>query len=192
MKVKVTEIEKRVIALLDENSDILEERTVYGDESAEVKFLIRQLLPDAARAVLSEAALTDIDEVSSIDSPAINFGSDGRGVMTLPDDYLRLVSFRMSDWTRSVSTPMDTTGDVYALRCSNRMLSRLKSPGVAVIHSKGGRTLEIFGSSSGATVALALYIATPVIDDGYISLPSALVSTVEKRTAEMVREVIEN
>jgi hypothetical protein len=192
MKVKVTDIEKRVIALLDENSEILEERTVYGDETAEVKFLIRQLLPDAARAVLSEAALSDIDEVSSIGSPAVSFGSDGRGVMTLPDDYLRLVSFRMSDWTRSVTIPMDATGDVYALRCSSRMSDRLKSPGVAVIHSKSGRTLEIFGSSSDATVALALYVAMPTISDGVIHLPSALVSTVEKRTAEMVREVIEN
>lgn len=50
MNVSVKEIEERVIALLDENLEIVEERTIYGDPATELGALIRQLIPDAAAA----------------------------------------------------------------------------------------------------------------------------------------------
>lgn len=191
MKVKVTEIERRVIALLDENSEVLRERTVYGDESAEIGYLVRMLLPDAARVVLEGVPVRQIDEVSRMEMPRVAFDADGRGVVSLPSDFLRLVRWRMSDWGRGVSEALDEAGEAYMLRCGGGLRSRrLHGPAVAVVHRGGGRALEIFGSSPGATVTAAYYVAVPQIEGPNIELPAACVDEVVRKTAEMVEDVI--
>ena len=66
MKIRVKEIEKRVIALLDENEAILDERVTYGDPETELRTLIEMLLPDAARMVLAGLPASRLSECSRL------------------------------------------------------------------------------------------------------------------------------
>lgn len=187
MKIRISDIEKRVIALLDENETVLNELTEYAFEEAEIGVRVRAVLEDAARIVLSSVPSAEIDEVKHLENPRIELDGDGRMVIRLPGDFLRLVRIRMSDWSRGVVSPMAEDGDEYSLRCGSSIRSiRRRGPAVAIVHRETGRVLEIFGSAGDAVPLTVSYLPVPKIDGLYIDLPASCRSAVERKVVEFL------
>lgn len=92
---------------------------------------------------------------------------DTCGYLLLPDDFMRLVVFEMSDWERPVYEAISTDGPMY-----RRQHSRVKAlrgtaqrPVVALGVKPEGKTLEFWSCKSrNATVTRAVYIPFPVVD----------------------------
>lgn len=188
MKLKVSELVGKIYNLLDENESIIEERVEYGDPGAMLRPLIEDLLPDAARMVIKSADISEMDDCISV----AGVRTQGAEVLTavLPEDFMRLVFVRMSDWKYGVSVSMDFESEQYQLRRHPRHLRRPSAPAVAVRRQGSQKVLEIFGSTPEATVDCLDYICLPDISGKYINLPKGLVTSICTRTAEMVKEVI--
>lgn len=188
MKIKVSEIVSKVFALLDENETILEERVEYGDPGTMVRPLIEDLLPDVARVTISNAPLRQIDDCRHL-RPGVTAGP-GEAAYRLPDDFLRLVYVKMSDWSSGVVSPLSYDGEEYRLRLNRKSAARRRRAAVAISYRGDERYLEVFGSDTSATLTALDYVQVPSVQGQYIDLPPALVSDVCARTAEMVSAVI--
>jgi len=195
MRYTIYGIEGRVYALLDENQEIIEERVDYADPGTALSPLIRQVLPDAARIVLCTSSLGDIDECRHLpDGLRIKFRTEDYAEMRLPDGFLRLVNFRMSDWAYGVAQPLAYGGEMHRLRRVGyiRGSRRRFAPAVAVRTCGDVRTLEILGTTTGAEVAEFDYLTVPTITDDAIDLPPGVYAAVCAKVAEMVRMILDN
>lgn len=186
MKIKVSELVRRVYDLLDENQAILEERVEYCDPDTMLKPLIIDLLPDAARIVINSAPLSKIDDCLRLTD--LKTELDGVTVAALPENFLRLVHIRMSDWDYGVTVPMIYGGEEHQLRMRQR--AGRTAPAVAVRCRGKNKWLEIYGSGSGAAVASLDYAPIPEITGKYMDLPPSLISQVCAKTAEMIEHII--
>lgn len=191
MKIRISKIVSRIFNLLDENETICEELVEYGDPGAMLRSLITDLLPDAARVVITSAPLHKIDDCRQLTKIPVRTDGQSRTVI-LPEDFLRLVYLRMSDWNCGVSVPLQYGGEEYHLRMgAGKERTRRTSPAAAVACRGAERTLEIFGTGEDSEVIRFDYVPVPEISDAYINLPPALISDVCLKTAEMVGAVIE-
>lgn len=96
-------------------------------------------------------------------------GTDTCGFIMLPEDFMRMVVFEMSDWERPVYEAITPADPRYA-----RQWSRVKGvrgtaerPVVAVGVRPEGKVLEFWScKSQSATVTRAVYVPYPVVDSG--------------------------
>lgn len=191
MKIEIASLQGLTLKFLDENISFIDSRMEFSEPESPLESLIEALLPDAARAVIREAQLSDIDESEDFDADP-DWIVPGRGTVELPADFLRLVSFRMSDWRRAVSTPIDPEGEEYSLHCATSPFGHGRRKGPAVALPPGSRCLEFFGSTEpGAYVESARYIPDPEDPDDNRSLriPRSLVTQVASATAERIRKI---
>lgn len=96
-----------------------------------------------------------------------------RGWVELPDDFLRLVVFRMSDWERPVHTALHEGSAEYQLQSSRYAGVRgtPERPVCAIVSRGHGRVLEYYGTaSSSSEVAEAVYIPEPRIEHGGVDI----------------------
>lgn len=190
MKIKISEILSRVYALLNENPEVLEERVEYGEPTAMLKPLILDLLPDAARCVLLNANIDHVDDCIKMSDPVLEEGHMQK-IVRLPEDYLRIVSVRMSDWPYAVRVPLQQDSQELSIRSRQEFLKCRRHCGPAFTVRRTGPDvlLEIFGSSPDASIIEICYVPVPKITGKYINLPPALIHEVCAKTAEMVLAV---
>lgn len=189
MKIKISEIIRRVYGLLDENEQILEERMEYGDPETMLRPLIIDLLPDAARIVIGTAPLCKFDDCRHL----VDLETHDDGMMTaeLPRDFLRLLYIKMTDWESGISTPLSFGGECHLLQKRRRSLPHRRNvPAVAVRGHGVNKVLEIYGSRKGSKVEFLDYVPVPEMSSKYIDLPPGLLSEVCAKTAKMVTDVI--
>lgn len=158
--------------------------------------IIASKVEDAARLVILEAPYWLLGVGQTFPCPVRWEGSAGYGPgsIVLPDDWLRLVSFRMSDWSMGVTDAIDQSSPEYAMQRSRFVGVRgnPESPVVAIVQSGAGLVLEFYSCSMGpeVTVADARYLPVPKIDTnaGKIDLPDKLVPSIVYRIAAMTAE----
>lgn len=104
----------------------------------------------------------------------VHIGSDGKGFVRLPGDFMRLIAFRMSDWRRTVFEAIAESDPRYGLQSSRwkGICGNPEKPVVAVVRRGEGKVLEFYSSrDTSATVAQATYMPYPKIDrDGGIDI----------------------
>ncbi len=107
MRYAVGEIVRDVRVALDENE--VQTALIAGDsDSLQLDGLIMQKILHAIRDISLTAPVAMLSDAPQMAAGPITWG-DGEyacGSVALPDDFLRLVAFRMSDWQRSVSAPI--------------------------------------------------------------------------------------
>lgn len=199
MKYALTDVAGYVYALLDENREILEERVEYADPGVNLEPLITALLPEAARNVLMEASPDSFDECrelsgSQAGSPKQISTCANMATVSyrLPDDFLRLLYCRMSDWEEGVRIPLEYGSDAHRLR-GRRYGSfsfACRRPAVAVKRRGKIADLLVYGTRQDSELAELCYVPRPVVIDGEIDLPPALLHDVCERTASMVRNIL--
>lgn len=220
MKITVKEITGRVYDLLDENREILEERVDYSDPGTQIGPLISALLPEAARQVLKEVPIEDLNECKvltpiqdiivteravvggvtgtdpGITQPVsiakVRWRNDGIGELDLPDDYLRFVHFRMADWEEGLTRLMDYESSACRLRSRRRPDGTFsrRRPGLAVKERGRKKQLMIYGSTPGTEFAELEYVGKPEVNDSSIDLPQGVIHGVCVRLTEMVKAII--
>lgn len=182
---EVAKIITRVYDLLDENAEILEERVEYADPGTQLGPLIAGLLPRAARETLTEIPASRIDECRTLRDVAS--GPE----YSLPDDFLRLIYIRMSDWEEGVTEALAYGSESHRLRSRHAGGSRAyRRPGVAIRRTGARRHLLIYGSEAGSRIAELDYVAVPNVENGHIDLPPGVVHDVCERLAEYVTRII--
>ena len=191
MQVKVEEIVRDVLRLMDENEDILQEKIEFGIAGTNLVDLIREEIePVAAECILS-ATSPELNESKEYEAD-VEWEGIGRGRVILPSDFLRLIRFRMSDWDRSVTRFMEYGGEAYSLRFHPRSGRRgiRSSPAVAIQSEGSDAYLEFVGSTDpGTYVERFSYIPRPVIaPDDTICIPSGLFPRVARTCAQRLHD----
>lgn len=93
--------------------------------------------------------------------------TDTCGWLLLPDDFMRLIVFKMSDWERPVYTPISALDPEYSKQNSrfHGIRGTAERPVVAVTMHPTGKMLEFWScKNTSATVTQADYIPYPVIE----------------------------
>lgn len=176
----VEDIKAEVRIILDENK--VNTALIESDnDTLDLNAIISQKIAHGIRSVEENAPSHLIDNgVSFISSITWDSGTVGKGMgyMTLPDDFLRLVIFKMSDWRRPVLVPIGDTDPLYFLQKSkfNGIKGGIDKPVVALTTNSTGKILEFYSCNGGSTVTIdvAKYLPIPKIEDGSIDVSTLL------------------
>lgn len=161
--------------------------------------IIRSKLEPAARIVETNAPRHLIDEgkafAGTIGWPVGAVGK-GEGYVLLPDDFMRLVAFQMSDWKYPVSEALSDQSVEYAMQQSRfpGVAGNPERPVVAVVHRPAGLTLEFYKCEAGDGVYLrtARYLPFPKIVSNSIELCPKLREAVVAHAAYMTALTLGN
>lgn len=200
MNYKVDILKQEVRIALDQNRSS-EALIVAADiDTLTVEQIIESKIEDAARVITRDAPVYLLDGGVSLGKAegdkqvySVNWfsrvGLSG-GWIELPNDFLRLVSFQMSDWSRAVTTAITEDNPLYAQQSSRYAGIRgcPQNPVVALVSSKGGLSLEFYSCTAGegVTVKKGEYIPMPKIANGEIAICEKLKPAVVYYTAYLV------
>lgn len=212
MIVQAVEMAKAVRVAIDMN--VANEQLLITDDNDTLSLdeIILAKLTDAVRIVEMEAPATmlesghdfggvTVDDAteqtsssSTEDSPDNNrdnvfWTTGGKGFIILPNDFMRLVAFRMSDWKRTVFEAISENDPQYALQSSKwkGICGNPEKPVCAIVRRSEGKVLEFYScSDETATVVQATYVPIPKIDiDGGIDIPEDCYRAVVYRAASL-------
>jgi hypothetical protein len=190
----VGEIARDVRVALDENE--AQTALIANDsDSLQLDGLIMQKIIHAIRDVSLTAPVAMLSDAPQMETGRIAWG-DGEcacGSVSMPDDFLRLVAFRMSDWQRSASAPIYETDADYSRQRSlyDGVRGNTIKPVVAIVEASGGRRLEFYScDSKSATVSVAKYIPVPVVVDDRVAVCSRIYNAVVYYTAGLTAAAV--
>ena len=163
---RITEVMHDVRVALDLNytsSQLLAEGDV---DTLSMDEVVRSKIPEAVRRVHASAPAYMLEGGHSF-GDALYWEDKGCGRVLLPDDFLRLIVFRMSDWERPVYAAISTEDPEYAKQSSRfrGIRGTAQKPVCAIGIRPEGRVLEFYScKSTEAYVAQGLYMPEPEID----------------------------
>lgn len=137
----------KVRTLLDEisseNMPIVDVGMVDNNPLDEI---IDSLLDESAVEILMKAPFHRLDISSATVTPEQNFNDKTIGKFALPEDFLRLVYFTMSDWLRPV-TELAIKGDPVSQRQSIKYIrGGLARPVGVLVKDDGGLKIEYYST----------------------------------------------
>lgn len=193
MKFKVEDILKDVRVILDENevdTALINEGDV---DTLTLNDIIRSKIEDSVRAVVTVSPLSLLDVGVDFPDKTITWKGPvgmGYGWIPLPDDYLRLSFFKMSDWLVPVVTAISDIDPLYPLQKSKfaGVRGNTHRPICAITINNGKRVLEFYSCLGGADVYVegAKYHPLPKIVDGEIEISEKIYVSVKYYIAGMV------
>ena len=168
-KYRLTDLVHDIRVALDENMSSASLIELGDADSLSLDEVIKSKIEEAARLVI-------LASPSHLLGSGVPFGKSigwhsaagyGSGYVIVPDDFLRLVIFQMSDWSRAVYdfiTPEDPKYNLQSSRYPG-LRGNPQKPVVAITNSSVGRMLEFYSCSSGdeAHIKQAAYIPEPRI-----------------------------
>lgn len=188
MIVQAEDMSRAVRVAIDMNARS-EPLSGLGDtDTLELDTIIHTKLADAVRLVEMEAPLHLLEQGHTFGESVV-WKEDGKGQILLPDDFMRLVRFKMSDWHRAVSVAIDDEDPLYQKQSSRHkgICGNPENPVVAIVNSQEGLTLEFYSCvDETATVEQGFYIPSPKIDvDGGIDISERCYSAAVYRAAAL-------
>ncbi len=189
MIVQAEEMARAVRVAIDMNKGD-EPLIMEGDtDTLTLDEIIMSKLADAVRMVVSEAPLHLLESGHDFGDGDLHIGDDGKGFVILPRDFMRLLCFRMSDWTRPVYEAITESDALYGRQSSKwkGVCGSASRPVCAVVRRSEGLVLEFYSSRSGrATVAQATYLPYPIVDrDGGIDVAEGCYRAAVYRAASL-------
>lgn len=176
MRYSIEKIMVDVRTILDENEVSRALILVEDNDTLSLNTIITQKIADAARSVSEMAPNRYLDGGVNLPTEITwtNSIGNGMGSILLPDNFMRLVIFQMSDWRRPVITPIYDSDPLYFLQKSKfaGIAGGIDKPVCAITTNNVGRALEFYSCREGSkvTIRVAKYLPYPVIDNGYIDL----------------------
>lgn len=151
--------------------------------------IIKSKVAEAARIVEADAPFHLLDGGRAF-ATSITWDSSegiGSGYTQLPDDFLRLLCFQMSDWSRAVFNAITPADPEYALQSSRipGIKGTPQKPVVAIVMRPAGLTLEFYSCAAGAgvTAMYARYLPVPTVRNEEIEICEKLKPAVIYRAA---------
>ena len=173
----------------DTNEGLLDEDTVRIDE------YIRKCIPDAVSLVIQNSTGRCVNPRYASGSSSVSNG-DGSGYIVVPDDYVRLVAFRMKGWKRTVAIPF-MYGTPEAAMQSNRYTrgGKCKPACVEGRSASGRKTIEYYSIGKNETPQVDMFVYEASYDsmEGLpVSTSDPLFAAVCYMTASLVYAIFEN
>lgn len=170
----VDDILRDVRIAIDENRVSEQLLAELDSETLSLNEVVCSKIVEGIKRTLQDAPLHKIDGGEEF-GDAIYWNANLSGWILLPNDFLRLLIFKMSDWERPVYAAITAADPRYALqhsRCKG-LRGTPQKPVVALTSRQEGRVLELYScKSKDATVEQALYLPIPKIDeDNGINIP---------------------
>jgi len=197
-KYSLDELKRRVRIALDQNM-VNSQLAQLGDiDTLSLDDIIAEELPVAARIVENSAPAHLLDGGKDFSGScgwhgAVGYGS---GFIALPKDFMRLVSFKMSDWSFAVSEAISEDSPLYEVQHSRYpgIRGNPQRPVVAIVTQPVGQVLEFFSCTAGKNVYVkrARYIPFPRVDGAKMELCEKLMDAVVYQTAANVALSIGN
>lgn len=197
MEYDISALKKEVRVVMDHNmidsqlTGLSEVNTLSLDE------IIESAIPRAARLIEENAPIHLLDGALPLGT-IISMKEKGTvfiGDMLLPTDFMRIVSFQMSDWVRPARI-ISEKDSVYLQQSSDfaGIMGNVHRPIAAVVQGVDGLHLEIYScKSSDATQKKGLYLALPIVSNtGKITLCSKLHDAIVYYAAAIVEESLSN
>lgn len=203
-----SEISRDVRVALDQNTVSTQLLEVDDIDTLTLDELIENKVPDAVRMVEMKAPLHLLDSGNNFgssitwgsavnaDTKVYDAASVYKGWTILPEDFMRLIVFKMSDWERPVYAAI-TGDDPRYLHQSSRhggIVGTPQKPVCAIVMRPEGRVLEFWSClSQSATVERGVYLPLPEWDsDGGITICERCYRPVVYYTAALVSRALGN
>lgn len=176
MEYLVNDLLREVRVAIDRNNQSATLEQYQDVDTLTINEIAESKIIDAARIVESGAPAYLLDSGEPF-ATTIGWDSEvgyGSGRIILPDDFMRLISFQMSDWDYAVTSAITEDDPLYT-----RQRSRFpgirgcpQRPVVAITQRPVGQVLEFYSCTAGADVYVttARYIPYPAIVNGHIDL----------------------
>lgn len=163
---QVSAIERDVRIALDEN-EVSTPLVQSGDvDTLSLNEVIRSKIVEGVRRVEMSAPAHLLEEGHDF-SGGIYWGDKGAGWILLPDDFMRLIAFRMSDWERTVYEAISADDHMYAMQSSRYrgIRGNEQKPVCAIVNRAEGKALEFYSCKDDtAQIVRAGYLPYPRID----------------------------
>lgn len=161
-------------------------------ETLSLDDIIRSKIVEAVRRVETLAPVYFLEEGHTF-GDAVYWGELESGWVLLPDDFMRLIAFRMSDWERTVYTAISVDDVRYAKQSSRYkgIRGNVERPVCAIVNRPEGKALEFYSCKSNtAYPSIALYLPYPKIDEnGGVDICERCYTAVVYMTASLVVSV---
>ena len=194
--VPVSDVVREVKIILDEN---ISETPVLVDDPDQLQLddHIKARIVDAVRSIHEAADSSLLDDglliPLTVDGlPTVQVNPDGSGYVKLPDDFMRLVIFKMTVWKRPVIMAISDTDPRYFLQKSRFMGIRggVDKPICAITTGEASKVLEFYSLPPGeldTSVEKARYLPLPAIEtDDTIKMCRKLVRPIYYQCAALV------
>lgn len=163
----ILKVVKDIKVAIDQNVTSEQLAAVEDIDTLTLDEIIRSKVVEATKRIESNAASYFLEGGHGF-GEAISWGDLESGWILLPDDFMRLVVFRMDDWERAVYNTI-TPSDKEYIKQSSRykgVRGTAQRPVCAIVMRPEGRALEFYScKSEDATVAQAVYLPYPKIDE---------------------------
>lgn len=189
MVYSVGKIMRDVRVVLDENQ--VGDRLIAEEDADTLSLdeIIRSKIEEAARRVETDAPVYLLEEGHDF-GDAVYWGDMESGWVLLPDDFMRLIVFEMSDWERAVFAAISPADPEYRLQRQRVKALRgtTQRPVCAIVNRPEGKALEFYScKSEDACVRRAQYLPYPRIDrDGGIDICERCYTAVVYAAASLV------
>lgn len=189
MEYNVSDIVLEAKVALDENVSSTALSGLGDVDTLKLDEIVESKIVDAAMVIEQNAPSYMLDSGKAFGE---SIGWDGQpgygaGYIHLPDDFMRLVCFQMSDWDYAVTIAITEDSPQYQMQRSRfaGVRGNPQKPVVAITSQPIGLVLEFFScySGEGAFIKKARYIPIPRIKNGKIDLCEKLKRAVVYYTA---------
>lgn len=162
----IEEVMRDVRVCIDQN--MTSEQLVLTEDADTLALddIVRSKILDAVTRVHKTAPAYMLEEGHTF-GDAVYWGDKESGWVLLPDDFMRLIVFEMSDWSRSVYVAISADDPKYALQRQRIKALRgtCQKPVCAIVARPEGKALEFYScKSEDAYVRKALYLPYPRVD----------------------------
>lgn len=169
MEYKLSDLVKEVRVVMDKNMTSTALSGLDDVDTLSVDDIIKASIPRGARIVETSAPFHLLGRGEPFSGTiywpkSVGIGS---GHIHLPDDFLRLVCFQMSDWVRPASEAITQDSPLYAMQSSEYagIRGNPHNPVVAIVPWSTGLELEFYSCTVGSDVYVrrARYLPIPTI-----------------------------
>ena len=171
MVYNVDDIKRDVRITLDQNNNSTTLSALGDIDTLTLEQIIESKIEEAAQIVEATAPNSLLDNGISFASQPVTWYADtpgyGSGYLVLPSDFLRLQSFKMTDWDYGVTSVVREGEPLYAQQYSRfpGIRGNIQRPVVTISNRPQGLVLEFFSCDGGSDVQIerAVYIPIPKI-----------------------------
>lgn len=163
---KVSELVSEVKVILDRNQETSTLVPEDADTLTQAELIERVLLP-ATRAIEQYAPaemLGDLVRSSTMSVTWTYISGAYAGTCILPENLLRIISVRASDWDKPGTIILDTD-KAYAWQRNVYVRGNTESPIVALTRKAGKRVLELYSSKTNKATVEFVYLEDPSINN---------------------------
>lgn len=164
---QIADIIRDVRIAIDQNMTSEKLLTTNDIETLSLEEIIQSKIVEGVRRVEMTAPAHYLEEGHSF-GDSICWKELESGWIPLPDDFMRLIAFRMSDWEQTVYTAISADDPLYQKQNSRMkgIRGNIQKPVCAIVNRPEGKVLEFYScKTEDAYPVVATYIPYPKIDN---------------------------